>query len=172
MAWRRSGDKPLSEPMKVSLPMHICVTRLQLVNSLRYIILGTYQFHEKCSNYNSKRWVWTNTVLNYIHRFMGWYLEHFGRVPQITMDNKAQEMTGHHQAPSPSLNHCLPKYMLPYSCGSSVENYMCTCVYSEETIDICDCIYIYIVKLLSLQAPYQIKALGGTERDVSCRDIM
>ena len=29
MAWRRSGDKPLSEPMMVSLPMHICVTRPQ-----------------------------------------------------------------------------------------------------------------------------------------------
>ena len=27
MAWRRSGDKPLSEPMMVSLPTHICVTR-------------------------------------------------------------------------------------------------------------------------------------------------
>ena len=29
MAWRRSGDKPLSEPMMVSLLMHICVTRPQ-----------------------------------------------------------------------------------------------------------------------------------------------
>ena len=26
MAWRRPGDKPLSEPMMVSLPTHICVT--------------------------------------------------------------------------------------------------------------------------------------------------
>ena len=32
MAWRRPGDKPLSEPMMVSLPMHICVTRPQWVN--------------------------------------------------------------------------------------------------------------------------------------------
>ena len=31
MAWRRSGDKPLSEPMKVSLLTHICVTRPQWV---------------------------------------------------------------------------------------------------------------------------------------------
>ena len=29
MAWRRPGDKPLSEPMMVSLPPHICVTRPQ-----------------------------------------------------------------------------------------------------------------------------------------------
>ena len=32
MAWRRSGDKPLSETMMVSLPTHICVTRPQWVN--------------------------------------------------------------------------------------------------------------------------------------------
>ena len=32
MAWRRSGDKPLSEPMIVSLLTHICVTRPQWVN--------------------------------------------------------------------------------------------------------------------------------------------
>ena len=31
LAWRRSGDKPLSEPMMVSLPMHIRVTRPQWV---------------------------------------------------------------------------------------------------------------------------------------------
>ena len=29
MAWRRSGDKPLSEPMMVSLLTHICGTRPQ-----------------------------------------------------------------------------------------------------------------------------------------------
>ena len=32
MAWRRPGDKPLSEPMMVRLPMHICITRAQWVN--------------------------------------------------------------------------------------------------------------------------------------------
>ena len=31
MAWRRPGDKPLSEPMMVSLTTHICVTRPQWV---------------------------------------------------------------------------------------------------------------------------------------------
>ena len=29
MAWRRPGDKPLSEPMMARLPTHICVTRPQ-----------------------------------------------------------------------------------------------------------------------------------------------
>ena len=33
MAWRRPGDKPLSGPMMVRLPTHICVTRPQWVNS-------------------------------------------------------------------------------------------------------------------------------------------
>ena len=32
MVWRRLGDKPLSEPMIVRLPTHICVTRPQWVN--------------------------------------------------------------------------------------------------------------------------------------------
>ena len=34
MAWRRPGDKPLSESMRVSLLMHICVTRPQRVNNI------------------------------------------------------------------------------------------------------------------------------------------
>ena len=34
MAWRRPGDKPLSEPMMVSLPTHICVARPQWVKLL------------------------------------------------------------------------------------------------------------------------------------------
>ena len=40
MAWRRSGDKPLSEPMMVSLLTHICVTRPQWVQS----------YHSGCNN--------------------------------------------------------------------------------------------------------------------------
>ena len=32
MAWCRPGDKPLSEPMMVRLPMLICITRPQWVN--------------------------------------------------------------------------------------------------------------------------------------------
>ena len=32
MAWRRPGDKPLSEPMVICLLTHICITRPQWVN--------------------------------------------------------------------------------------------------------------------------------------------
>ena len=42
MAWRRSGDKPLTEPMMVSLPTPICVTRPQWVNGMasQFIIVN------------------------------------------------------------------------------------------------------------------------------------
>ena len=39
MAWRRPGDKPLSKPMMVSLPMHICVIRPQWVKET--VMVGT-----------------------------------------------------------------------------------------------------------------------------------
>ena len=36
MAWRRTGDKPLSEPMMISLLTHICVAQPQWVNKQRW----------------------------------------------------------------------------------------------------------------------------------------
>ena len=45
MAWRRPGDKPLSEPMMVNLPTHICVTRPQWVNGVPGNIQGNL---DKC----------------------------------------------------------------------------------------------------------------------------
>ena len=47
MAWHRPGDKSLSEPMMVSLLMHICVTRPQWVKvvitgSKEVVIMTTY----------------------------------------------------------------------------------------------------------------------------------
>ena len=48
MAWRRSGDKPLSEPIMVRLPTHICVTRPQWVNSGQwdYTTVSVYPGHK------------------------------------------------------------------------------------------------------------------------------
>ena len=40
MAWRRPGDKPLSEPMMVSLPTHICVARPQWVKAVVLKLVG------------------------------------------------------------------------------------------------------------------------------------
>ena len=41
MAWRRTGDKPLSEAMMVRLPTHLCITRPQWVNQVLLDILTT-----------------------------------------------------------------------------------------------------------------------------------
>ena len=42
MAWRCSVDKPLSEPMMVSLPTHICVDRPQWVKQMEIIHQNLY----------------------------------------------------------------------------------------------------------------------------------
>ena len=48
MAWRRPGDKPLSEPMMINLLTHICVTRPQWVNiSMLYTLMYPFKFHTK-----------------------------------------------------------------------------------------------------------------------------
>ena len=54
MAWRRTGDKPLSEPMVVSLLTHICVTRPQWVN-IHYV--GS--LNKLWNKSSSLRWVET-----------------------------------------------------------------------------------------------------------------
>ena len=56
MAWRRPGDKPLSGPVMVRLPTHICVTRPQWVNGDRWILFTNGQqcgnnFHVMTSSY-------------------------------------------------------------------------------------------------------------------------
>ena len=62
IAWCRPGDKPLSEPMRVSLPTHICVTRFQWVKETKSI----YQIQQNtghCENIqgdddNNDNWGW------------------------------------------------------------------------------------------------------------------
>ena len=43
MAWRRPGDKPLSEPMMVSLLTHLCVTRPQWVKVPLFLNKPSYR---------------------------------------------------------------------------------------------------------------------------------
>ena len=45
MAWRRPGDKPLSEPMMVTLPTHICVTRPQWVKKRTFNVRQSIQIN-------------------------------------------------------------------------------------------------------------------------------
>ena len=50
MAWRRPGDKPLSEPMVVSLLTHICVTRPQWVKMLFQQMWGLWRWNYRHCN--------------------------------------------------------------------------------------------------------------------------
>ena len=47
MAWRRPGDKPLSEPRMESLLTHICVTRPQWVNVISTLSYSMLKIREK-----------------------------------------------------------------------------------------------------------------------------
>ena len=62
VAWCRPGDKPLSEPMMVSLLTHICVTLPQWVNSrcysatIRQYSFGSTLFLMAPSHYPKQDW--------------------------------------------------------------------------------------------------------------------
>ena len=62
MAWRRSGNKPLSETMMVILLTHICVTRPQRVNTLRPRQNGLHFPYNifKCTLLNENVWISIN----------------------------------------------------------------------------------------------------------------
>ena len=62
MAWRHSGDKPLSEPMMVSLPTHICVIRPQWVNSFA---LGILTYTTDHGHYYPKLWLVKYSIYNH-----------------------------------------------------------------------------------------------------------
>ena len=68
MAWRRPGDKPLSEPMMVSLPTHICVTRPQWVNTFR-LRQKSHQFSDnifKLIFWNENLWISFKISLKFV----------------------------------------------------------------------------------------------------------
>ena len=86
MAWRRPGDKPLSEPVMISLLTHICVTRPQWVNSLAF---GTFEWNcLKFSNFQTN-------FSDFWLRYLLW------NCPQMNL-------TG------PHLLQCWPRYMSPH----------------------------------------------------------
>ena len=64
MAWRWPGDKPSSEPMMVSLPTHICVTRPQWVNhQLQWWMVA--EVRAWISYYSPSLW-WCNYLISKI----------------------------------------------------------------------------------------------------------
>ena len=72
MAWRRPGDKPLSEPMMVNLPTHICVTRPQWVKLVlgygSYVYIHTQTYTYVC--YDVRKWFCTHANTHWSWR---WY---------------------------------------------------------------------------------------------------
>ena len=69
MAWRRPGDKPLSESMMISLPTHICVTRPQWVkNSIKRITERT-QWNRNTEHKIQATLLIANFLLHKIHHF-------------------------------------------------------------------------------------------------------
>ena len=63
MAWRRPGDKPLSEPMMVRLLTHICVTRPQWVKHLlRLWRSHVLEFNHMSQHRCNEPWIW-NMIL-------------------------------------------------------------------------------------------------------------
>ena len=72
MAWRRPGDKPLSEPMLVSLLTHICVTRPQWVTlTTRRSEKSNSRRHfdkSECISFNEKVFIWASIPLKIVPR--------------------------------------------------------------------------------------------------------
>ena len=68
MAWRRSGDKPLSDPMMISLLTHICVTRPQWVILRHTQPKICYVITHPCHKFNGG---WAKLSLNLGH---GWVI--------------------------------------------------------------------------------------------------
>ena len=90
MAWRRPGDKPLSEPMMVGLLTHICVTRPQWLKPPpklwhEWIITPHKKrmdvINHSCLNLIKPKWVfWSSLVLNdFTHKVIQATGVHFGR---------------------------------------------------------------------------------------------
>ena len=63
MAWRRTGDKPLSEPMMVVLPTHICVTRPQWVKLPEYGTFDIRTFSVRNQTFEVRIWQMATLLL-------------------------------------------------------------------------------------------------------------
>ena len=93
MAWRRLGDKPLSEPVMVSLLMHICSTRPQWVN-VNWISMTPYPGYSQflaisCPAYKMLKVFkyiayisfiithqWDKIIISVAHYVAGWIPDH------------------------------------------------------------------------------------------------
>ena len=72
MAWRRSGDKPLSEPMMVCLLTHICVTQPQWVKEC-HPTMGRVPFQTHQKSRVSKDTLISLHVSRFWHQYEKWH---------------------------------------------------------------------------------------------------
>ena len=99
MDWRRPGDKPLSEPMMVSLLMHICHTRPQWVNQFQWDDWDSGECHARELTNDNSIFCWnpsswkTGTHLYYLYN-----QQHGCRCPG---DTSSLGMSSHGTEPKP-----------------------------------------------------------------------
>ena len=120
MAWHRPGNKPLSEPMMVRLPMHIYCTQPQWVNH----DITSSRIENSLGSLDPERFEWNFIEvifkLNLVAEvFFLW------NCPQVTVteltDDKTtlvKEMAWCHQATRHCLNQCWPRFLMPYDVTS------------------------------------------------------
>ena len=90
MAWRRPGDKPLSEPMMVSLLTHICVTRPQRVKWLSMqAMAGRWPIYTLKQRFPPTEGVTATKLISRggVGGMVGWGLEAGGGILQTTFAN-------------------------------------------------------------------------------------
>ena len=112
MAWRRPGDKPLSEQTMVTLLAHICVTRPQWVKQLTYLINSLVP--------RRSGWDFKNIIFNFV-LLMSIFRSSYDNTrrwpPWDLTDDKStsvQVMAWCRQARSHFLSLCWPRSMSLY----------------------------------------------------------
>ena len=104
MAWRRPGDKPLSEPMMVNSLTRICVTRPQWVNTKwqRYLISRLFILHWQSNSYSVQRH--SHTPHCSFARLFGQYVYYQWTVKGYSLYLFRHRVWSHHLSSSSSSN--------------------------------------------------------------------
>ena len=105
MAWCLPGNKPLSEPMKVSLLTYICVTRPQWVN--------------KTAIWYSESWItWSKFYRpHFLMHFLEWIILKFRKyhcLQEYNWQNSKHQSMLWVGAISHNLNRCWPQSTMPH----------------------------------------------------------
>ena len=130
MAWRRPGDKPLSEPMMVSLLTHICVTRPQWVNIFKLKQNGRY-FPDYILRALSCKKVWIYNHSDFIGFCSLWisWQEKSALVPVLTWRRTSTKPFPRQWWPGSLTHICvIDEWIL--SSGTHPTSLVCVCVFS------------------------------------------